>query len=561
MPARPASSRRLLALAAASCLLVTFGAPGALAEDFEITAGTIVVRDRMGEGDAVHFYFDEGEAGGAVQQIAEAAREAGIPNRGIDEDETDKEGVRVFHLHTTIGERTSFLGRRIEGGTLAALDIFGARRILLEVYPAATVVEGQARAGPSRLGYRTFLVDGSSSIAYRVPASHLLWALLIFLGLTVVPFAGLRSWSTRLEKGKQDKVDKLHRLQVVLTIAVLAVAFAAAAALALGGLIALPDLLLGGLAPAATRIDGLRVLIGVVTIIPFLFLGVASAYWGVLPTYRKLRKTEPERPARRARMALAFALPMFAYFALRGVIQGSFGDAPAIRASATLLLFIVFLSFTPVLMLLVLPTKPISGELSGRLIELSRKAGVRVRAIRVLESRRQKVANALSMGVLPWFKYILVTDYLLDKFEQDEIEAVVAHELGHAKEHHVLIKVVSALVGLGVFVVLVSLVLMLFGRDLGDVDPRFLFLGIFLLPLALISVHGVLGLWLERRADDFGAKYAGAESMARALDRLAEVNMAKRRTGFLWNLVTQHPGIEERVERIRGHKETTRKNG
>jgi STE24 endopeptidase len=195
-----------------------------------------------------------------------------------------------------------------------------------------------------------------------------------------------------------------------------------------------------------------------------------------------------------------------------------------------------------------MPTRPLEEPTRGRLEELLRHGGVRVRGIRVLDTRAQKVANALILGPLPRLRYIVVTDHLLQSLEPDEVDAIVAHELGHARQHHlpvklgVLLAVAAALVG----------ALILGGRLLASAGPVVLVLaGPLLLLMSVLLVQGGLGLLLERRADEYAARLVGADAVVHALDRLAETNMLKRRTGMLWNLATHHPGIEQRVERLR----------
>jgi STE24 endopeptidase len=198
-----------------------------------------------------------------------------------------------------------------------------------------------------------------------------------------------------------------------------------------------------------------------------------------------------------------------------------------------------------------MPSRPLEEPTRGRLQELLRRGGVRVRGIRVLDTRGQKVANALIIGPVPRLRYIVVTDHLLHSLEPDEVDAIVAHEMGHAKQHHLLIKlgvllaIAAALVGAAV----------LGGRLLVGVDPVVLLLaGPLLLLLSVLLVQGGVGQLLERRADEYAARLVGVEPVVRALDRLAETNMLKRRTGVLWNLATHHPGIEQRVERLRGRQ-------
>lgn len=48
------------------------------------------------------------------------------------------------------------------------------------------------------------------------------------------------------------------------------------------------------------------------------------------------------------------------------------------------------------------------------------------------------MANAMVIGVLPWLRYVVFTDRLLDEFSPAEVEAVFGHEVGHVKHHHML---------------------------------------------------------------------------------------------------------------------------
>jgi STE24 endopeptidase len=217
-----------------------------------------------------------------------------------------------------------------------------------------------------------------------------------------------------------------------------------------------------------------------------------------------------------------------------------------------LLSWVVMLTVVPLLAVRLMPTRLLEEPLRGRLQELLRRGGVRVRGVRVLDTRSQKVANALIMGLVPRLRYIVVTDYLLQSLEPDEVEAIVAHEMGHAKQHHLLVKLGVLLLAVAVVIVAA---LVLGGRLLDAVDSAVLLLaGPLLLLLSVLLVQGGLGLLLERKADEYAARLVGVDPVIRALDKLADSNMLKRRTGALWNLGTHHPGIAQRVERLRGRR-------
>ena len=93
--------------------------------------------------------------------------------------------------------------------------------------------------------------------------------------------------------------------------------------------------------------------------------------------------------------------------------------------------------------LVALRARPLPPDQRERLLDLARCLGVRVRDIRSFPGRGQKVANALQIGLLPRLRYVLVSDHLLDHMTEREVDSVLAHELGHARGHHLLVKLLA----------------------------------------------------------------------------------------------------------------------
>ena len=95
---------------------------------------------------------------------------------------------------------------------------------------------------------------------------------------------------------------------------------------------------------------------------------------------------------------------------------------------APVVLFPVFYKFEPL----------DNEELKRRLIVLSERAGTRVRGVyRWHLSEKSKKANAALTG-LGATRRIILADTLLENYSNDEIEAVLAHELGHHVHRHIL---------------------------------------------------------------------------------------------------------------------------
>jgi Zn-dependent protease with chaperone function len=552
MPAGPGATRRrslaLLVLLAAG-LLVAAASPASAAR-FRPSPGTVVVRDAISPSNHVSFYVPAAAAVGP-REIAAAAAAAGLPNDGVEERDARQPGVRELRLRTTVSARTSWLSRRIDGRALRRLDVLGEGRLVLQLHPWATVSGGEVRPLEADPLARRYQLTSDADVHWRIPASALARSLLVLLVLAVVPFAVLRAYAAAVMRRDIDAVDKVHRLQAALLVAALLLPIAILAALFLGGLMLLPEVLLAGVAPGAAGSQAANAAAFALFLIVILVGVLLPAARAVAPAYRRLRGVTATRASRvgNLRVGLALLLPALLLVAVN--LLTVFGRDPTVRLVALLLSCLLLLAGAPLLAVRLMPSRPLEEPLRSRLQELLRRGGVRVRGIRVLDTRAQKVANALIMGPVPRLRYIMVTDHLLQSLEPDEVDAIVAHEMGHAKQHHLLIK-------LGVVLaVAVGLVgaLALGGRLLAGVDPAVLVLAApILLLLAVLPVQGGLGLLLERKADEYAARLVGVDPTVRALEKLADSNMMKRRTGVLWNLATHHPGIEQRVERLRGRQ-------
>ncbi len=195
-------------------------------------------------------------------------------------------------------------------------------------------------------------------------------------------------------------------------------------------------------------------------------------------------------------------------------------------------------------------------DLRRRLLALAERAGVPVVDVWVAdESRKSRMANAAVTG-LGRTRRIILFDTLLREFRPDEIEAVLAHELGH--HHHG--DVWRGLVVSGGLTLLSFRVADLglqqgvgaLGLE-GPADPGGLpLLGLILLGVGLLALPALNG-WsrhVEWQADAFALRTASMPgALARALDRLADLNLAERRPHALRELLFHsHPAIAKRIE-------------
>jgi STE24 endopeptidase len=144
-------------------------------------------------------------------------------------------------------------------------------------------------------------------------------------------------------------------------------------------------------------------------------------------------------------------------------------------------------------------------------------------------------------------------------FAPREIEAVLAHELGH----HVHRDMWRGLAAQGALTLVsfaaASIALMAGVGRLGlrDVaDPAglpWLALVVGAVGFVAVPLGNAYSRWIERRADDFALRLTrDPESFIGAMERLAGLNLAERRPHRLKELVLySHPAIDRRIERAR----------
>ena len=206
---------------------------------------------------------------------------------------------------------------------------------------------------------------------------------------------------------------------------------------------------------------------------------------------------------------------------------------------------------------------PLDREsLRARLEQLASRAGTRIVGVYewALGSRTRK-ANAALAG-LGQTRRILVSDTMLEQYSDDEIEVVLAHELGHHVHHDIwrAIGLESLSIVLGFFAA--DRALSMLGPAIGlhgRTDPA----GLPLIVAAAGAVSLVLmpiGLALsrrhERRADRFALDLTGnPDAFLSAMRRLGAQNMAEENPSRIvqW-LFYSHPPLEERLRAAREWK-------
>jgi STE24 endopeptidase len=196
------------------------------------------------------------------------------------------------------------------------------------------------------------------------------------------------------------------------------------------------------------------------------------------------------------------------------------------------------------------------GESRSRLLALANRTGFHAQTIEVMDgSKRSGHSNAFFTG-FGRFRHIVLFDTLVAQLAQEELEAVLAHEIGHYKRGHIPKRLLtSAVLQFGAFAVIACLARApwfnaSFGLPAGSLAPAFLLFG--LLGGLVTFWFSPIGNWVSRRheyeADAFARNAMGsAVPMNGALRKLAQKNLTNLTPHPLYSAIYySHPTITER---------------
>jgi STE24 endopeptidase len=196
------------------------------------------------------------------------------------------------------------------------------------------------------------------------------------------------------------------------------------------------------------------------------------------------------------------------------------------------------------------------NELRARLMALADRTGFRARTIDVIDgSKRSGHSNAYFTG-FGRFRRIVLFDTLIAQLTPEELEAVLAHEIGHYRRGHIpKMLAVSAVMQLAAFALIAWLAASpwfnpAFGFPAGELAPAFLLFGL---------LSGLVTFWFTPLANLFSRKHEyeadafareamnGPAAMLGALHKLAQKNLSNLTphpwySGFHYS----HPTLVER---------------
>jgi STE24 endopeptidase len=290
-------------------------------------------------------------------------------------------------------------------------------------------------------------------------------------------------------------------------------------------------------------------------------------------------------------------VPLLVLVGIQDIVALIFEGSPlrsTVELIAAIAGIVCVLVFAPLFLRVLWRAEPLpAGALRSRLELLSRRLKFRSSDI-LIWNTHGAVTNAAVAGILPWPRYVLLSDALLMHLNSDEVEAVFGHEVGHVRHHHLwffvaflkgamlfLIMALGALTPLAEAVMGERAATQIFSMAQGLILPATclaLYFGVF---------FGFLSRRFERQADIFGCRAVSRDSAAtvvapaavapvrgdpplrregiqifvQALEKIAALNGAIRdarswrhfsiakRVEFL-NRIADHPEVERSFQRV-----------
>ena len=200
------------------------------------------------------------------------------------------------------------------------------------------------------------------------------------------------------------------------------------------------------------------------------------------------------------------------------------------------------------------------GSLRDKIQAFAGKVGFKLDNIYVIDgSKRSTKANAYFTGLGP-MKRVVLYDTLIDELTEEEIVAVLAHEVGHYKKRHTLRSMVVSVIQMGVLFWLFSLCVnnAALSEALGG-DRAYFQLGLIAFAILYSPVNLILGIGMnvwsrsnEYEADAFAARYYEGDYLVSGLKKISVKSLSNLTPHPLYEYVyCSHPSLLKRIDAIK----------
>ncbi|MDR6300430.1 M48 family metallopeptidase [Mesonia maritima] len=203
------------------------------------------------------------------------------------------------------------------------------------------------------------------------------------------------------------------------------------------------------------------------------------------------------------------------------------------------------------------------GSLRNKIEEYANSVGFTLDNIFIIDgSKRSTKANAYFSG-FGKEKRITLFDTLVNDLEEDEIVAVLAHEVGHYKKKHIIFNLITSIITTGFTLWLLSLFVgnPLLSEALGVNQPSFhiglITFGILYTPISEIT--GLVMNWLSRKfeyqADNYAKNTFNANALISSLKKLSSKslsNLTPHKAYVFFHY--SHPTLLQRIQNLNHNK-------
>ncbi|OEK08740.1 peptidase M48 [Flavivirga aquatica] len=201
-----------------------------------------------------------------------------------------------------------------------------------------------------------------------------------------------------------------------------------------------------------------------------------------------------------------------------------------------------------------------SGSLRDKISEYANTVGFKLDKIFVIDgSKRSTKANAYFSG-FGSEKRVTLYDTLINDLDEDEIVAVLAHEVGHYKKKHIIFNLSASilLTGLTLFILSLFISNPLLSNALGVEVPSFhiglIAFGLLYSPISEITglIMNIFSRKFEYQADNYAKNTYEAEPLISSLKKLSKnslSNLTPHKTYVFMHY--SHPTLLERITNLR----------
>ncbi len=246
-------------------------------------------------------------------------------------------------------------------------------------------------------------------------------------------------------------------------------------------------------------------------------------------------------------------LPMFPMLSINAVLDFTHifpEDIQALVGLGLLLpLIILPFVFAPILMQFLWRTEPLTNTvLKQKLQDLTQRSGMKYRAIGVWNTGSLSIANAAVAGIIPRNRKIFITDTLLRNFPDEQIETIVAHEIGHIRHKHLLISTLLVLCYLLSSVIFYQLVMEPLKTPLEGFPILLSIISILFFVFYFKVLYNFLSRRFEHQADLYAVDLTkNREAFQSALENLSSFSSLPKPIRFILELFETHPSLERRL--------------